>query len=121
MTPSLDVDEQPGEWDVGDAQVIDLDTPDPQRDPWAAEGSTVTEPREATDPADYLTKAEYLSKKQAGDILGVSTKTIERAIADPSESLGAYKVLGQIRIKRSEFDDWMEANRVKSAADLHEV
>jgi excisionase family DNA binding protein len=44
----------------------------------------------------------WLSKREAADEYGVSTKTIERRIADGT--LPAWRVGGQVRVKAADLD-----------------
>jgi excisionase family DNA binding protein len=71
-------------------------------------------------PADeLLTRPEYLTKAQAGEIVQLHPKTIERAILDGE--LPAYKLREKVRIRRSDLEAWIERNRVEPSTGLHDI
>lgn len=102
MTPSEDVAQT--EWDIGDAEPIE-----PGHVVW---GSVRVR-------HEYLTKPEYLTKAQAGEIVQLHPKTIERAIQ--AGELPAYKLRGKVRIRRRDLEAWVEANAVEPVSDLHDI
>ena len=53
---------------------------------------------------------EYLDKVEAAEIVGVSAKTIERAIL--RGELRAFKPASRIRIHRSDLDAWIQSTVV---------
>jgi excisionase family DNA binding protein len=110
MTPSRD-DAQ--EWDVGPARVIDLDA-DPEALPASGAWYGFQSPG-----ADLLTKPEYLTKAQAGEIVQLHPRTIERAIL--GGELRAYKIRGKVRISRDDLEAWVEANEIEPVSDLHDI
>jgi excisionase family DNA binding protein len=62
------------------------------------------------DTKNYLTKGEFLTKVEAGEIVGLSPKTIEREIQ--RRNLRAYKLASKVRIRRDDLDEWIETNRL---------
>jgi excisionase family DNA binding protein len=61
-------------------------------------------------PTELLTKQEFIGVETAAKIVDLHTKVIRRAIDDGE--LTAYKLGSRIRIRRVDFDAWIEANRV---------
>lgn len=61
--------------------------------------------------------AEFLDKKEAGAIVGLNPKTIERAIL--RGELKAYKPAGQVRIRRIDLDSWIESTVVEPS--IHDI
>lgn len=111
MSPSQDVAQpSPDDWDVGDATVINLDTR-------RFGTSPVTKPK----TGDYLTKvefaAEYLSKDQAGAIVGLNPKTIEREIG--RGNLRAFRLVNRSRIRREDLEAWISSNVVEPS--VHDI
>jgi excisionase family DNA binding protein len=106
MTPSQNVDQG---WDTGSAKLIDLDALD-----LGAVAHRLQAPTE-----ELLTKAEYLTKSQAGEIVQLHPKTIERVIQ--AGELPAFKLREQVRIRRSDLEAWVEARRIEPAAELHDI
>jgi excisionase family DNA binding protein len=109
VTPSQDVDQG---WDTGSAKLIDLD---------ALDADVVTlRLTEVRAPGDeLLTKPEYLTKSQAGEIVQLHPKTIERVIQ--AGELPAFKLREQVRIRRSDLEAWVEAHRIEPATELHDI
>jgi excisionase family DNA binding protein len=108
VTPSRD-DAQ--EWDVGPARVIDLDA-DPDALPVG--GAWFGFRRD-----ELLTKPEYLTKAQAGEIVQLHPKTIERAIL--AGELRAYRLRGKVRISREDLEAWVAENEIEPVPDLHDI
>jgi excisionase family DNA binding protein len=119
MTPSQDVARTDEEWQVDPARVTDLDE---QRQELEADrffDKTALRAMMERDFANqtYLTKPEFLSMTEAGEIVGLSAKTIERVIG--RGELSAYKLGGRVRIKRTELYEWIEKNRVEPT--IHDI
>jgi excisionase family DNA binding protein len=60
---------------------------------------------------------EFLDKQEAGAIVGLNPKTIERAIL--RGDLRAYKPAGKVRIRRSDLDAWIDAAAVRPS--VHDI
>ena len=102
VTPSRDVAQD--EWAAAPSLVIDLDKR-ASAGPGKRRFSRLPDPPPLADVADYLTKAEFLSKQQAGEIVGLNAKTVEREIQ--RGNLRAFKLASRVRIKRSDLDEWV--------------
>ena len=61
-------------------------------------------------PSYALRELEYLDRRQAGAIAGVSTRTIDRWLADGR--LRSERIGGVRRIARADLDDCLRGNRV---------
>jgi excisionase family DNA binding protein len=68
-------------------------------------------------PAELLTEQDFIDVKTAAGIVGLHTKVIRRAI-DAGE-LTAYKLRTRIRIRRTDFDASIDANRVEPS--IHDI
>jgi excisionase family DNA binding protein len=66
-------------------------------------------------PTELLTEQDFIDVKTAAEIVRLHTKVIRRAI-DAGE-LTAYKL--RTRIRRTDFDAWIEANRVQPS--IHDI
>ena len=54
----------------------------------------------------------FLSLRAAGEYIGLSTKTLRRAVNDtPDRALPCYRVGAAILVRRSEVDAWMAQRR----------
>lgn len=94
------------DWDTGGAEVHDLDVDHPRF------------PRNALrHGGEYLTKSEYLSKAEAGEIVSLNPKTIEREIQ--RGRLRAFKLAGRVRIRREDLEAWIEASQVEPS--VHDI
>jgi len=60
---------------------------------------------------------EFLDKKEAGAIVGLNPKTIERAIL--RGELRAYKPAGKVRIHRADLDAWVESSAIRPS--VHDI
>jgi excisionase family DNA binding protein len=58
-------------------------------------------------PADY-----YMDICTLSSYSGISARKLKDLIKDPEYPLPAYKVKGSIRIKKSEFEEWMKKYKV---------
>ena len=70
-------------------------------------------PHVASDP--YLTLGALASYS------GLSRRTLQRHLADPTDPIPHFKPDGKILVRRSEFDRWMERRRASAAAEVAEV
>ena len=68
-------------------------------------------------PTELLTEQDFIGVETAAKIVDLHTKVIRRAIDDGE--LTAYKLRSRIRIRRTDFDAWIEANRVQPS--IHEI
>jgi excisionase family DNA binding protein len=80
-------------------------------------GSAVRVPEPIPDTAEYLTRAEYLTKVQAGEIMQLNPKTVERLVS--RGELPGYKLANRLRIRRDDLDAWIAANIVQPS--IHEI
>lgn len=60
---------------------------------------------------------EYLTKDQAGALVGLAPKTIERAIL--RGELPAFKPAGRVRIRRNDLRAWVESTAVEPT--IHDI
>lgn len=110
MTPSGDVAQGSPEWETGAAHVVDLD---------ADTAALARTARWGFEADELLTKAEYLTKAQAGAIVQLHPKTIERAIM--AGELPAYKLRERVRISRDDLNAWVSANEIEPAPGTHDI
>jgi excisionase family DNA binding protein len=107
VTPSQDAAQ---EWETGDAPVLDVDA-DPAGDASAARWGFHLD--------ELLTKPEYLTKAQAGEIVQLHPKTIERAIQ--AGELRAFKLRGKVRISRDDLTVWVAENEIEPGPGIHDI
>jgi excisionase family DNA binding protein len=62
-------------------------------------------------PSELLREQDFIDVKTAAGIVGLHPKVVRRAI--DARELPAYKLRTRIRIRRTDFDAWIEANRVQ--------
>jgi excisionase family DNA binding protein len=67
--------------------------------------------------ANPLDSEEWLTKAEAGELLKLHPKTIERAVG--RGDIRGYKLQGRIRIRRADLDTWIEANQVEPS--VHDI
>ena len=78
---------------------------------------TLTAGYEGLDPRPNRTyDSEYLTKEEAGAIVGLHPKTIERVIR--RGELRSFKPAGRVRIRRSDLDAWVESTMSTSIHDI---
>lgn len=114
MSPSQDVAQ--ADWGTGTADVIDLDDLGGATGPDVA-GSSSWHAFNSAD--ELLTKPEYLTKAQAGEIVQLHPKTIERAIQNGE--LRAFKLRQKVRISRSDLEAWVKANEIEPHPSIHDI
>ena len=60
---------------------------------------------------------EYLDKREAGAIVGLNKKTIERVIQ--RGELRAFKLAGRVRIRREDLNQWIDSSAL--APTIHDI
>jgi len=69
-------------------------------------------------------KKEYLSVAELSDYCGISPRTLRDLLKDPVNPIPLYRIgaAGRIiRIKKSEFDHWMESQRAGQCDGIDEI
>lgn len=108
VNPSTDVAfAAAGEWDA--PSFIDLDAL-----PTGWRGTRHLRRGAEFDTRNYVTKDEFMSKVEAGELVGLSAKTIEREIS--RHNLRAFKLAGRVRIRSTDLAEWIDKNRIQPSA-----
>jgi len=71
-----------------------------------------------------MIKKEYLSISELSEYSGISRRTLWDLLKDPANPIPHFRVgsAGRIvRVKRSEFDKWMQTQRPMDAAWMDQV
>jgi excisionase family DNA binding protein len=92
---------------------IDLDNVEPRQ---LVEGLFPTEPRGPKSPAEperqqHRSSGTYMTVKEIAKDIDLHEKVVRRAIE--AGELPATKVRNRIRVKRSDYEAWVEANKVE--------
>lgn len=60
----------------------------------------------------------YLSLEALAVYSGLSVRTLQRLIADPTNPIPVYRFTGRVfRVRRSDFDEWAKSFRVERSTD----
>jgi excisionase family DNA binding protein len=69
----------------------------------------------------HVTSDPYLTLGALASYSGLSRRTLQRHLADPTDPIPHFKPGGKILVRQSEFDRWMERHRASAAAEVAEV